>query len=463
MNGPYYIPDTIAACATAPAHGAVGVIRLSGPKSKEILSLIFSGKTDVSTFDSHHLYFGSLIHPTSHQKMDEVLAVWMKMPHSFTGEDVVEIHTHGNPLLIVEILRLITALGARLAGPGEFTQRAYLNGKMDLAQAEAVADLIAADNEWALKNALAQMGGSLTQIISSLRQKIIHAQSMVEVGFDFGEEDVEFIKRGDLKVLIEEVNAEVVRLLGTFETGQLTKDGVRVALVGKPNVGKSSLLNALLEEEKAITHAEPGTTRDIIQGEKRIFGLPFHFLDTAGIRTAENSVEQEGIRRSQEVLKKADIVCLLLDLSRPLDDSDQALMALLPGKQVIAVGTKADLPVVWSFEKETQLKEWTHITLSSRTRTGLPELETQFKLFLQRTGLKSVHNYVLNNGRHRDLLHNVQIRFEGLLASLSLPTFKDDQVSEVLRQVGNLLGEIVGEINSENILDEIFGKFCIGK
>lgn len=462
MNCPY-IPDTIAACATAPAHGAVGVIRLSGSQSKDILSQIFRGKTAVSAFDSHHLYFGSLTQPATDQKMDEVLVVWMKGPHSFTGEDVVEIHTHGNPLLIVEILRVITSLGARLAGPGEFTQRAYLNGKMDLAQAEAVADLIAADNEWALKNALAQMGGSLTQIIGSLRQKIIHAQSLVEVGFDFGEEDVEFIKRSDLKTLIEEVNAEVVRLLGTFETGQLTKDGVRVALVGKPNVGKSSLLNALLEEEKAITHAEPGTTRDIIQGEKRIDGLPFHFLDTAGIRTAENSVEQEGIRRSQEALQKADIICLLLDLSRPLDDSDRDLTFLLQNKQVIVVGTKADLPAVWSFEKEIQLKEWTTLTLSSRTRTGLPELETQFKLFLQRTGFKSVHNYVLNNGRHRELLQNVQIKFITLLESLSRKSFKDDQISEVLRQVGNLLGEIVGEINSENILDEIFGKFCIGK
>ena len=313
-----YVEDTIVAQATPVGEGAIGIIRLSGPDSAKILAKIFSGTKSPADFEDHRLYLGELNDPASGETTDQVMAVWMKSPHSFTGEEVVEIHSHGGVFVMTKILETVQRCGARVAEPGEFSKRAFLNGKIDLAQAEAIADLISAKNEWALANSIRQLDGFLSRLIGELREKIVTLLGRIELGFDFVEEDVQLFDRNEVVALVTEVRAQLSSLLDSFETGKLYREGLKVALVGRPNVGKSSLLNAILSEDRAIIHEEPGTTRDVIEGERRIGGIVTRFYDTAGIREAAHPVEKEGVRRSESVFEKADIVCLLLDSSSPL-------------------------------------------------------------------------------------------------------------------------------------------------
>ncbi|MBI2339247.1 MAG: tRNA uridine-5-carboxymethylaminomethyl(34) synthesis GTPase MnmE [Deltaproteobacteria bacterium] len=478
--------DTIVAQATPVGEGAIGIIRLSGPRSKEILSQIFRGKKNPDEFESHRLYLGQIVLPETAQAInnqphsggegalpapviDQVMGVWMKRPNSFTGEEMVEIHGHGGPVVLKEIVALALGLGARLAEPGEFSRRAFLNGKIDLSQAEAIADLISAKSEWGAKNALSQLNGTLSRTIRQLKEKIVDFMAVVEAGFDFAEEDVQTFKKEDGLRLFEGIKEEIGRLLDSFQTGQIYKEGLRVAIIGKPNVGKSSLLNVLLNEERAIVHEQPGTTRDIVEGERMIQGIRAIFSDTAGIREAENSVEEEGIRRSNEILKKADLVLLLLDSSQKLTAEDQKLLPLCDARRCIIIYSKADLPPAWDavpdqlFNSSPQGGVMPFVKLSARERTGISDLLDKIYALCLHQNLVKDHNYVLNNVRHQQVFEKIQSQLEEVIVNLRDNGLNEECLAEELRIMSKELASITGEITNESVLDEIFSRFCIGK
>ncbi|HBF12573.1 MAG TPA: tRNA uridine-5-carboxymethylaminomethyl(34) synthesis GTPase MnmE [Deltaproteobacteria bacterium] len=465
MRGHYkimsqYIQDTIVAQITPVGEGAVGILRLSGPESVLILEKIFQGSILPRQFESHKLYYGSFVDPSSKKILDQVLAVVMKAPKSFTGEDVVEIHMHGGTYLLTKALTILQSLGARLAQAGEFSKRAFLNNKMDLTSAEAIADVIKAQSEKELENALVQMGGFVSKTINNIRHKLIEVQSLIEAGFDFSEEDIQFINRDQGLQFLYDIQSELNGLADSFQTGQLYRHGLKIALVGKPNVGKSSLLNALLKENKAIIHHLPGTTRDVIEGEKKINGIRIHFLDTAGLRKTEDPIEQEGIFRTQEKMNKADLVCLLLDSSQPLTEEDHRLLGQLNALRPIIIYSKADLPPAWS---PSLLSSFEVLPLSSKTGQGLNELE---QLIYQKgvQCLAPTHsNYVLNNVRYYEHILDVIKNINKIIYLISKDSLTEECLAEECRIISDKLGEITGEITSEDILDSIFSKFCIGK
>ncbi len=453
------ISDTIVAQSTPVGEGAIGVIRLSGPQSKTILTQLFKGSLPVDQFESHKMYLGTLLDPQTGAMLDQVLAVYFKSPHSFTGEDMVEIQGHGGVAVLTNLLSCIVACGARLAEPGEFSKRAFLNGKMDLTQAEAVADLIHAQSLSVVKNALSQMGGCLSQLIQKLRDQLIHSLSLIEAGLDFSEEDVPSF---DQEIFVRElklVQNEIGNLLDTFETGQIYKEGLKVALVGKPNVGKSSLLNALLNEEKAIVHDEPGTTRDVVSGERKIKGIRVLFYDTAGIRTAAGSVEKEGIKKSEKWMEQADLVLWLVDQSQKWDLEDEKLQKRVPQDKTFLILSKKDL---CSALFQAPQVHFPTFSLSSKTKEGLALLIENLAEWLQGR-LKHSHNYVLNNVRHKKALEAVSNQISEIIKEIESGHLKDDFLAQEVRIICDLLGGITGEINNEQILDEIFSKFCIGK
>lgn len=471
--------DTIAALATAVGEGALGVIRISGQRAKEILSQIFFGPTPVQEFQTHRMYLGNIQRvgtPTGPQIIDQVMAVWMKEGKSFTGEEVVEIHGHGSPLVLNQILALIVNKGARLAEPGEFSKRAYLNNKIDLAQAEAIADLIHSQSEYAATNALSQLSGYFSNLIATLRHQLIDLLAKLELGFDFAEEDVHLAPKKEVCTCLEKISQEVTNLLDSFQTGQIYKKGIKVALIGRPNAGKSSLLNAILKEEKAIVHHEPGTTRDVVIGERKVQGLVLHFYDTAGIRASSDSavghVEKVGIERSREMAEKADFVGIVIDSSTPMTEEDKNLSEILNRKKGALIFNKMDLlsekasPADMIFQNGFSLENGTSVTcfsVSAKENKGIGELLDKIVFSLIDGQKLQDKNFVLNNVRHRHILLNVQDELTEILSKVNADQLPEEFLAEDLRHVVKLLGSIVGAIDSEVVLDEIFSNFCIGK
>jgi len=483
--------DTIAALATPLGEGALGVIRISGPRAREILSQIFVGKTFVPKFEAHKMYLGNIArtpHPSPRETslftaqsvplygmglpqgerglhIDQVMAVWMPQGKSFTGEEVVEIHGHGSPVVLNQILSLILKCGARLAEPGEFSKRAYLNGKIDLAQAEAIADLIHSQSEHAAGNALSQLSGYFSELILRMRQQLIDLLAKLELGFDFAEEDVHLAPKHEVCTCIEKIVKEVADLLDSFDTGQIYKNGIKVALIGRPNAGKSSLLNAILKEEKAIVHHEPGTTRDVVVGERRVQGLVLHFYDTAGIRNGDEHtvghVEKVGIERSREIAEKADFVGVVIDSSQVITDEDKKLLEVLNRKNGAVIFSKIDLnqPLTLTLSHKGRGE----YPVSAKNNTGISELLDGIVSSLVQSQNLQDKNFVLNNVRHRDILQRVSEKLTETLRRVSSDQVPEEFLVEDIREVIKLLGSIVGVIDSEIVLDEIFSKFCIGK
>lgn len=465
MKESFYHPDTIVALATPVGDGAIGVIRISGPDSLKILKRIFKGKTSPENFQSHHLYFGKIFNPHSQKLLDEVLVSYMKSPRSFTGEDVVEIQAHGGSFGLTQLIKVICEEGARLAEPGEFSKRAYLNGKIDLAQAEAISDLIHAKNEWALNNALDQIDGKLSEMISVLRDKILKVCARVELGFDFTEEDLEFYSREEVTEIILEIKKECLKLIDSFQTGKLYKEGLKIAIVGRPNVGKSSLLNLILRENRAIVHHSAGTTRDVVFGERLIHGINAHFYDTAGIREGESEIEEVGIEKTWEVIKKADLILMLFDTSSEFNQDDEEILnqiqSDLPDVLKIIVGNKSDLTQKWDFNDKFQ--KMNKIKISVHEEQGFDKL---LELIYEKTIKNNVqkdHNYVLNNVRHKSSLENVVLNIERLCHDLNSQDIPEEILAEELKLISNYLNEIIGKIDVEDILSDIFSNFCIGK
>ncbi len=447
--------DTIAAIATASGAGAIGIIRLSGSQAYPLMNSFWE-RGFPQSFETGRVLLGNFIDPDTRRHLDQVLILPFKGPLSYTGEDLVEIHAHGSPFLLQRILTLLCRAGARLAEPGEFTKRAFLNGKIDLIQAEAVADLIASSNELSTQMAHQYLQGHLSQTIKKMRNDLIVLRAQMEAMIDFPEdEDVQGLYYDEINDRLGRIASQITGLLSTYEEGRRMREGVRVAIVGKPNVGKSSLFNALLREDRAIVHASPGTTRDLIEECLDLEGLLVRFIDTAGIRETLENVEAEGIRRAQEKINAADLVLAVLDASRPLDDEDRRVLSILPD-HTLKLLNKSDLV------RKTDGSFPEAVPISAKTHEGIDLLKKKIVDYFRIRKTAPQEGLVLVNTRHRIALERSLQSLEKLRHSSSHKLSLEFLVAD-LNVLTDRLGEITGEITNDEILEEIFSKFCIGK
>ena len=449
--------DTIIALATAQGVSAIAVIRLSGYNAIELTNNNFKGK-DLTQQASHTIHFGTLY--DNSRMLDEVLVSIFRAPHSFTKENAVEISCHGSPIIIKEIIKAFLKNGARLAEPGEFTKRAFLNGRFDLAQAEAVADLINAETDNARQAALNQMRGGFSKEINHLREELIHFASLIELELDFGEEDVEFAKRDDLQKLILKIQAYIQSLIDSFDQGNVIKNGVPTVIAGKPNAGKSTLLNILLNEEKAIVSDIPGTTRDVIEDEMVVGGINFRFIDTAGLRETEDTIEAIGVERTRDKMKKASVIIYLFDLAATslaeIEAEEKHLNEL--GIPYIKVGNKLDKAKP-ELIKALETKDFVLISASNHTNIQL--LKDKLLSFFQIKAVKT-GDVMVTNLRHYQNLVKTNESLERVLHGMHTGITGDFLAMDI-RQSLHYLGEITGTITTDDLLDNIFSKFCIGK
>ncbi|WP_144353047.1 tRNA uridine-5-carboxymethylaminomethyl(34) synthesis GTPase MnmE [Sporomusa termitida] len=457
--------DTISAIATAVGEGGIGIVRISGNKAVAIANRLFSSKSgkQAARIVSHQVVYGDIIDPESGETVDEVLLILMRAPRSYTREDVVEIHCHGGPVPLQRILELTLVLGSRLAEPGEFTKRAFLHGRLDLAQAEAVIDIIRSKTDASLKTAVGNLSGLLSTEIKHLRHVILSMIAQLEAAIDFPEEDIEEAAAADVAQLIIQVQADVDKLLATAQTGRILREGLATVIIGKPNVGKSSLLNALLRETRAIVTDIPGTTRDSIEEYVNIRGIPLKIIDTAGIHETTDIVERIGVEKAKALVKQADLVLLLLDASMPLAPEDRAILELLAGQQAIIIVNKSDLPPLLDF---TALEQYSGNRLVVRTSItlgeGLAELEEIIANLVYQGQVSQGEAAFVNNVRHADALRQTNQRLAEALATIERGLPPDCVVVD-LRAAWEKLGEITGDTIGEDIIDQIFAQFCIGK
>lgn len=455
-----YVRDTIAAISTPVGEGGVGIVRVSGDRAKEIAGKIFVRKKS-GGMTSHRFYYGELKDPDSGSILDEAMVVLMLAPKTYTREDVLEIQCHGGYVLVSRILELVLRQGARLAEPGEFTKRAFLNGRIDLVQAEAVIEVIRGKTEAAVALAQHQREGLLSRKIQEAKDDIVHALALIEAYLDFPEDDLEFAENTEITGHIERAIEKTEKLLGGFNEGRVLREGVSVLIAGKPNVGKSSLLNTLLKEKRAIVTSVPGTTRDIIEEVVNINGLPVKMLDTAGIRATEDVVELEGVKLALERIALADLVLLVLDVSCPLDEEDNLIIDAVTSSNVIVVMNKSDLVRV--IEIPGPLQKRPVVEISTLTGTGIGALrEMIFETFVHEKTIDGREFVVLSQARHKDAL----LKMRDYLNTF-LNNFNSGENLEIvaldLRAALDSLGEITGETTPDEILNHIFERFCIGK
>jgi tRNA modification GTPase len=451
--------DTIVALATPPGVGAIGVIRISGKKTFEIADQLFPSKK-ISQQPSHTLHVGHL--KEDGKAIDEVVISLFKNPKSYTGEDVIEISSHGSPFIHEKIIQAILHKGARLAKPGEFTQRAFLNGKLDLAQAEAVADLIASNSNASLRTALHNMRGGFSKALKELRDQLLSFSALIELELDFSQEDVEFADRKKFYELIEQANISTNQLINSFKLGNVIKNGVRVAIVGKPNSGKSTLLNVLLNDERAIVSEIAGTTRDTIEETINIDGILFRLIDTAGIRQHSNDViESIGIQRSLAKIQQADIVVYLFDATENKADILEKKNELQKqGKIFLLVANKTDLVNAEELKKDFSGID-NIIFISAREQKQIEDLKLHLVNLVLQDKIQ-VGDTVITNERHLFALQKVAQSLQEIKKGLD-GKLSGDLIASDIRQCLHYLGEITGEITNEDQLDYIFSKFCIGK
>ncbi len=475
--------DTICAIATPAGEGGIGIVRISGPHAIDIGSRVvrLRSRQPLQTLASHTLHLADILFPpipsrdglsisetrqSTEQIVDEGLVVYMKAPRSFTAEDVIEIHCHGSVLVLQRVCEACVAAGARLAQAGEFTKRAFLNGRLDLSQAEAVLDTIKAKSELGLKLAQRQLRGELAQQVHQLRTGLVGLLAHLEAGIDFAEEDITFVEREAMIVSLQETLAHIRRMLATAETGRILRDGVRVVIVGEPNVGKSSLLNCLLRENRAIVTDIPGTTRDIIEESVDWFGLRITLVDTAGLRDTTDLVELEGIRRSKEAQHEADIVLNVLDGAQlaTIDMGTVRLPSL--GDEHVWVVNKIDLvdaasvePLSDALRARTKCKV---LPISVRTGEGLEALKHAIRVQLGKPSFEPRDGVIITHVRHRVALERAETSLQESLVAIERG-IEPEFVAVDLRGAADALGEIVGAITSDEILDRVFSEFCIGK
>jgi tRNA modification GTPase len=456
-----WIDDTIAAIATPLGEGGLAVIRVSGPDAFAVVGRCFRpvGKASRSPqeAETHTIQYGHIVRDTG--VIDEVLLAVMRAPRTFTREDVVEITCHGGLLPARAVLDMVLQTGARLALPGEFTRRAFLNGRIDLAQAEAVADIIHSRTELALAAANEQLAGKLSQRINQLRDDLVTTLAHVEAHIDFPDEDIAPDTKAKLMARLDQATESVDQLLRTANEGQLLRRGIRAAIIGRPNAGKSSLLNQLLGRERAIVSPVPGTTRDTIEEAANIRGIPVVFVDTAGLRQAQDEIEVEGVRRSQQALAEAELILHVLDSSEALTPTDEKYLAEFAGRKSIVVANKVDLPRAWEWPQPPKAPV---VGVSCLTGAGMEQLKDAIKEQVWSGGIKAEMLQVMINARHQDALRRGRAALVSTLEGL-----RADQTLEVvameLRIAVNAVGEIVGKTTTEDLLDSIFSQFCIGK
>lgn len=447
--------DTIIALATPAGVGAISVIRISGPHSFSVTDKFFRGKTKIEQAQSHTIHYGDIFN-RDEEHLDDVLVSVFRSPNSYTGEDSVEISSHGNPLIIQKIIELfINEPNIRLAEPGEFTKRAFLNNKIDLAKAEAVADVINSRTEASFRGARNQLDGLLSKKVTELREKLVNSSSFIELELDFAEEDIEFVNQDELLKRINDIIIEIDSLLESYSFGRVIRDGVNVALVGKPNVGKSSLLNYILKESRAIVSEIPGTTRDVIREEVSINGILFRLFDTAGIRISEDVIEKEGILRSRETVRNADIVILIEDsLQNEPKDLLIDLLKLTSSDKILKAVNKIDLNRDLSFEAD--------VKISAKTGEGIDDLFNKLREKAIGNENYTEKTAIITSLRHHNCLkksrENLINARESILSKMS-----GEFIAVDLRNAEMSLAEIIGEVTSEDILNNIFMKFCIGK
>lgn len=470
-----YQSDTIIALATPSGIGAIGVIRLSGPDAISLVNEVFGGK-DLSIQHSHTIHFGTI--RDANQIIDEVLVSLFVGPKSYTRENVVEISTHGSAFIIESIIKLLIRKGASPANPGEFTLRAFLNGQLDLSQAEAVADLIASNSQASHQVAMQQMRGGFSGELQHLRDQLIHFAAMIELELDFGEEDVEFANREQLKGLIYQIQRILHRLIQSFEQGNVMKNGVSVVIAGKPNVGKSTLLNALLNEERAIVSEIAGTTRDTVEDEMIIGGLRFRFIDTAGIRETEDSIEAKGVERTHEKIKQAKLIIYLVDPEQSvkeietqvtyLNELDIPFLVVVNKRDLVSAEFEGELSVIsyllsGLIPHTSDLRPHTSnlIFISARNNEGVEELKSEI---LRKVNLHSINtdDVLVSNIRHLEALQKTEDSLNRVLINIDNPITSDFLASDI-KQALYYLGEITGQVTTDDLLETIFSKFCIGK
>ncbi|HWI41563.1 MAG TPA: tRNA uridine-5-carboxymethylaminomethyl(34) synthesis GTPase MnmE [Verrucomicrobiae bacterium] len=449
-----YVKDTIAAIATPPGEGGIGIVRVSGPLASDVARRIFRRSRD-GGFSSHRFYYGSILDGATGAEVDEGMAVLMLAPRSYTREDVLELHCHGGTVVTSRVLAAALAAGARPAEPGEFTRRAFLNGRIDLLQAEAVMDIITSRTASALAVAERQRRGELSTIIRGIRERLAHLVAFVEAHLDFAEDEVGRPAEGELSAPAAAAAATLDRLLATFDEGKALREGVRVLIAGLPNVGKSSLLNALLRENRALVTDIPGTTRDAIEESMNIRGLPVRIIDTAGIRHTTDPVEKLGVDLALEKVEEADLVLFVSEAGRGLLPEEERLLELLANKKKLLLLNKSDI------SGEDRGGEW--VSISVRDGSGLEELQDRiFRLCTGHGSGEASDHGVLNRERHRDALSRCSAALDryagGVAARVDLELLAAD-----LREALQAVGEVTGEATADEILDLIFSRFCIGK
>lgn len=458
--------DTIAAISTPLGEGGIAIVRISGDEAVQIADQIFRGAggkqlKDVAT---HTIHYGLLVNPKTGTKEEEVMVTVMRAPRTYTREDVVEINCHGGLVSVNRVLQLVLNNGARLAEPGEFTKRAFLNGRIDLSQAEAVIDLIRAKTDKAMNIALEQMGGRLSKLIAKLRQEILETLAHVEVNIDYPEyDDVEEMTHHLLEEKAIYIRDEIKKLLNTAEQGKILREGLATAIIGRPNVGKSSLLNSLVQENKAIVTDIPGTTRDVIEEYVNVRGVPLRLIDTAGIRETEDIVEQIGVERSRKVLKEADLILLVLNSAEEFTSEDEQLFKAVEGMDVIVIVNKTDLPRKIDLEKVREMAtSHTIVTTSLLEEEGIDDLEQAIADMFFRGELETGDLTYVSNSRHIALLHQAQDAIEDVITGIEMGT-PIDIVQIDMTRTWELLGEIIGDTVQESLIDQLFSQFCLGK
>lgn len=455
--------DTITAISTPTGEGAIAIVRLSGPESVVIADKVFNGK-DLTKVESHTIHYGKLIDPETDQIAEEVMVSVMRAPKTFTREDIVEINCHGGMVSVNRVLQIILNEGARLAEPGEFTKRAFLNGRIDLSQAEAVMDLIRAKTDKAMTVALNQIDGRLSSLIRHLRQELLETVAHVEVNIDYPEyDDVEEMSQEIMTEKTKEIHGEIIKLLDVAKQGKILREGISTGIIGRPNVGKSSLMNTLVQEAKAIVTEIPGTTRDTIEEYVNVRGVPLRLVDTAGIRETDDIVERMGVERSRKVLAESDLILLMLDYNEVLTEEDEKLFSAVRGLEYIVIINKSDLEQKLDMSQVADLAEGKSIIATSLLEEdGIDDLEQAIaSIFF--TGELEVNDLTyVSNARHINLLNQAKQGLEEAMEGLEIG-MPLDLVQIDVRRTWELLGEIIGDTASDGLINQLFSQFCLGK
>lgn len=455
--------DTIAAISTPIGEGGIAVIRVSGPEAIQVVDQIFQGSTSLREVNSHTVHYGHIVDPVSRKRIDEVLVTVMRKPRTFTREDVVEVSCHGGIIPVQSTLEAILSAGARVAEPGEFTKRAFLNGRIDLSQAEAVMDMIRSKTDRAAKVAMLQAEGRLSVLIHRLRQRILESLAHLAVNVDYPEYDADELTSNLVLDQCKQIIQEIDQLLTTARQGKILREGITTVIVGRPNVGKSSLLNILAQESKAIVTDIPGTTRDVIEEYVNVRGIPLRLIDTAGIRETDDVVEKIGVQRSHHALEQADLVLMMLNNAEPLTDDDYKLLERVSKQTAIIIVNKTDLPQKIAMDEVRKLVgDLPLITTSLKEEQGIEELEKAIAQLFFSGQMESDEMTYVTNIRHIRLLQqarqSVQEVMDGIHAGIPLDMTEID-----LKNAWQALGEIIGDSVAEDLIDQIFSQFCLGK